>query len=64
MHMDLDWGFQVLDGIFMKYIFIWIQTHVHIYSDADAHNHHFTTERFFAQGITSPYFGPMGRVSS
>ena len=35
-HTDSDWGVQVLHGILMKSIFIWIRTHGHIFSEAAA----------------------------
>ena len=62
-HTDSDWGVQVLHGILMKSIFIWIQTHVYILPEASSIIK-LIPRGFSVKAVASPYFVPMGLLSS
>ena len=62
-HPDSVLDIQVLHGILMKSIFIWIQTHIYILPE-EAAMIKLLLIGFSIKGAASPYFGPMGLVSS
>jgi hypothetical protein len=61
-HMDLDSGVQILSGKLLESTFICIKPQVHIVSEAAAIII-FVQRSFSANGVVTPYFGPLGRVS-
>ena len=62
-HPDSVLGVQVLHGILMKSIFIWIWTHVYILPEVAAMIK-LLPRGFSVKGAMSPYFVSMGHVSS
>ena len=62
-HPDSVLGVQVLHGILMKSIFIWIQTHAYILPEAAAMIK-LLPRGFFCQRCCVALFWPMGLVSS
>jgi hypothetical protein len=60
--MDLDPGVQILSGKFLESTFICIKPQVHIISEPTAIII-LVQISFSANGVATPYFGPLGRVS-
>jgi hypothetical protein len=60
--MDLDSGMQILFGKLLESTFICIKPHVHIMSEP-ATIIILMQRLFSANGVATPYFGPLGHVS-
>jgi hypothetical protein len=60
--MNLDSGVQILSGKLLESTFICIKPQVHIMSEP-ATIIILVQRPFSANGATTPYFGPLGRVS-
>jgi hypothetical protein len=60
--MDLDLGVQILSGKLLESTFICIKAQVHIISEP-ATIIILVQRPFSINGVATPYFGPLGRVS-
>jgi hypothetical protein len=61
-HMDLDSGVQIISGKLLESTFICIKPQVYIMSEL-ATIIILVQRPFSADGVATPYFGPLGRVS-
>jgi hypothetical protein len=60
--MDLDSGVQILSGNLLEFTFLCIKPQVHIISEP-ATIVILVQRPFSVNSATTPYFGPLGRVS-